>query len=300
MSDCTVSPVKAFLVYHQLLVVYWLIERNAVWHPYNAATGVLSSVSPRSVFGQKRAVAGFVSSSKDEEVPIRLRKFRMMTISAARSAAYATLVQFYERVPLYHNNMSEDGDDRVAVPVEQILDLQDLRDQSVVVLSALQKTQLLFQKAGLHAPTTVLEAQDLIAQRPATIPRNSILFSALPAGSDVFKVEKDALLSEVNKLKYALAFKESNRFSSKLIGIRRIYDANVSALKEMVQKNEKRPERLHSWADLLSRSRRKEVKALEKLNAVIPANITKLTGKTDSERLKIQQRTSKKGIKPFR
>lgn len=76
-----------------------------------------------------------------------------------------------------------------------------MTDQSARGLYALQQIQSPSYKAGLDVRADVLEAEKLIAQESATIPEKRILSSAFTVRCDVSELKKEALLTEVNKLK---------------------------------------------------------------------------------------------------
>lgn len=131
-------------------------------------------------------------------------------MSEMHSAAEAAGVQFDERVFVHHDHLCEGCDDREAEPAEPICDFQNLRDQTVSGLSGLQQTLSLSEKAQLDAPSTLLDDPKLIAQVLVSIPEKSILCSALTAGSDTFKLEKEELPSTANKLREELASLQNN------------------------------------------------------------------------------------------
>lgn len=102
-----------------------------------------------------------------------------------------------------------------------------MSDQSGGGVSALQYIQLLCQKAGLVALTTVLEAQKLIVERLAVITGNKIQSAALTAESDAFKLEKEAVLIEVDKSKNELSSRPGEEYTMNLAELHRKYDADV-------------------------------------------------------------------------
>lgn len=71
-----------------------------------------------------------------------------MTMSEARNAGEAASVQLDEPVPLHHDNVFEGGDEGYDGHAEPIQDMPDLSDQSAGGMSALQRIQSLFEKAG--------------------------------------------------------------------------------------------------------------------------------------------------------
>lgn len=101
------------------------------------------------------------------------------------------------------------------------------------------------------------------------------------AGSDGFKPEKEALLSNVDNLKDELSSRQENESTANLLKLRRTYGANVCLLKEKPEKSEKREDGLHAWVDLQSNSRKKEIETLQKANGVLRTDIVTLTTRAD-------------------
>lgn len=125
------------------------------------------------------------------KVPTRLGRSRLMTISETCSATKVDGVQLNESVSIYPENISEGDDDRDSGHAEQVSNMQDINDQCASRTSVLQQIQLLCEKEEVNAPATVLDAHMLINQRLADIIENSVLSTALIAGSDALKVEKN-------------------------------------------------------------------------------------------------------------
>lgn len=208
-------------------------------------------------------------------------------MSGTGRAAEAAVVQLHEAFPLYPDNVFEGSDDRDAEPVEHVRELHDLCSQSSGGMYAFQETQVLCEKAGLEVPTTVLEAEKIIAEGQLAKAESSILSSALTAASDAFKVDSEALFSEINKLKDGLASGRNNGSCVKLWKLRWMYDADVSASNEKLQKCEKRADVLQARADLQSNGHKKEKEGWEKAIAILRAGTTKFHSKEDSECLKL-------------
>lgn len=156
------------------LDVRCLFERYTGWYLYDSTTGELSSVPVRSICGQKRAADGSIVTCKAGEVPVTFGRSLLMTMSETRSAAEGTGSQIDESAFLHSDNVSESRDDKDGASVEQILDLQDLSDQTVGGVSAVQHIKWLCEKARLDVPTTILGAQILIVQRLAGTSGKSI------------------------------------------------------------------------------------------------------------------------------
>lgn len=79
-----------------------------------------------------------------------------------------------------------------------------------------------------------MQAQRLITQGYSAIAENTILFFALMAASDAFNLEKKVLLSEINKLKDKIASWQNSESTAKFAELRRTYDDDEGALKEML------------------------------------------------------------------
>lgn len=71
------------------------------------------------------------------------------------------------------------------------------------------------------------------------------------------------------------------------------YDGNMGPLKKKLQRREEWADVFHALSGLQSSSRKKKIKVLEKMNAVLRTRITKLTARTDSERYKQQPKLQK-------
>lgn len=65
---------------------------------------------------------------------------------------------------------------------------------------------------------------------------NSIMYTALTARSDAPRLKKEALLSEVDKLKGELSSGQNNKSTTKLVELRRTYSVDVRGLKEKLRK----------------------------------------------------------------
>lgn len=87
-----------------------------------------------------------------------------MRMSGAHSAAEDTGFKLEKPVSLQPDNMCEAYNDRDEGHAEKIWDVQDLSYQSDGGVSALQRIQLLCERAVLNVPRTVFKSQKLIAQ----------------------------------------------------------------------------------------------------------------------------------------
>lgn len=107
-----------------------------------------------------------------------------------------------------------------------------MSDQSSGGISPLQLIQSHCEEARIHGPTTVVESQKNIAQWSAAILENSVLYVDLTAVSDAFKVERELLKTEINKLKSERSPQQGGKFNAKLAKLRKTDGADVSALKD--------------------------------------------------------------------
>lgn len=110
-----------------------------------------------------------------------------------RRSTKAAVAQLDDHVPQHFDSVSKCSDDRDRGHADQVWTRHVLSDQSAGSMPAPKKIRLLSAKAGLNVPTTVLEAQKLIARRLAAIPEKSVLFAAYIARFDAFKVENESL-----------------------------------------------------------------------------------------------------------
>lgn len=168
-----------------------------------------------------------------------------MAISEACSAAEASGVQLDETVSTHPDKVSGGDGDIDSGHAEQIQDQQDLSVQATGGVSTIQKIQSLCEQAGQDLPTTIPEAQKLIAQGLTAIPENLVFSAVLTAESDVFKAEKEEPLSEVDKLRDELYSRLSTESTTKLAKLRQIYDSDIFWLKEKLRKSEERAYGLH-------------------------------------------------------
>lgn len=128
-----------------------------------------------------------------------------------RSDVETAVVQRDEPIFLHLVNFSEGDDDRDDAHAEQIWDLQDSRDQLAGGVPALQQMQSLCEKERLEILITVLEPQKLIAPKLAATPENSTFSAAFTAGPEALKLEKEALLSEVDKWKDEISLRQKKK-----------------------------------------------------------------------------------------
>lgn len=70
ISDLTVNIMEAYASYSQSIEFGWLAEGGVGWHPYNTATGEISSVPLFSLSGQKWAADGSFTTSEIGKVSI--------------------------------------------------------------------------------------------------------------------------------------------------------------------------------------------------------------------------------------
>lgn len=96
------------------------------------------------------------------------------------------------------------------------------------------------------APTTVLGAHNLIAQVLSNIIENLILSAALTAGSDALKLNKEPLLSEVDKLKDQISSRQNNESNLKMAELHGTYDEDLGVLKEKLRNSVERVNGLHT------------------------------------------------------
>lgn len=75
------------------------------------------------------------------------------------------------------------------------------------------------------------------------------MFAARTAGSDIFKLIKEALLSKVDKSKNELSAQTSNEHIAELAELLLKYDADVDDLKENLCNKEERADDLYVRAD---------------------------------------------------
>lgn len=209
----------------------------------------LTSVPPYSIRKHKQAADGSFTIRKVGPGPVKLGKYRLMTMSETHSAAEATGAEPDESVSLHQGNVSEGEVDRHCRHAEEIRDLQDAGDQSADGGSALQRIKSLCGSAELDVPATVLEVRMLTAQRLAAIPENKILSATLSAVLDAFKHKKEAWLSELNKLRVNLSSRQGNASTEKLAELYRTFDPDVGMLGEELRKREEHADGLYAFAD---------------------------------------------------
>lgn len=124
--------------------------------------------------------------------------------------------------------------------------LQKLSDQSSVGVSALQQKQSFCNNVTSDSSTTVLEAQKLTAQRLAEFPENLVLSTAATAGSDLFRLKKEALVGEIDKLKDEHSHRQKERLTVKVAELRQTCNADVGVLKEKLLNSKEQAERQHA------------------------------------------------------
>lgn len=84
--------------------------------------------------------------------------------------------------------------------MEHLSDQQYLKDQCAGGHSALQQTQLHFDKTSTDVRTIVLESLSLIAKLLMSTPANSMFSAAVTVVSNTFKDKKQSLQRETDKL----------------------------------------------------------------------------------------------------
>lgn len=136
----------------------------------------------------------------------------------------------------------------------------------------------------LDVSTTISEVRRPIAQGLVAIFENLILSDAVTGGSEAFKLQKEALLSKVDKVKDDLSSRQDNESIAKLAELCVTYVADVGGFKTKLQKSEERGCGLPAWPYLQSNSHNTEKGNLKKANTVLSSHIAKLMAKTDSER----------------
>lgn len=141
--------------------------------------------------------------------------------------------------------------------------------------------------------TTVLEAHKLITRGLAAIADNSIFSSTLTAVSDAPKLQKEALLRKVKELKNELSSRQNKKPTVNLVELYQTFEANVDLFNEKLRKNKEGANGPHSWANLQSSHRKKEIETLQKEKAALRTDIAQCTAKPDSERLMLQQELQK-------
>lgn len=138
---------KAYLAYSRSFEVVWRAKGCVGRFLYNAATGDVHFVHPRSIRSQKRTADGSFINSKVGKALARFRKAQLWERYEANRAAEAPSVQLDEPVPLSLDNVFVGGDDGDDAHAEPISDLHNLSDQAAGGVPALQYLQSAFEKA---------------------------------------------------------------------------------------------------------------------------------------------------------
>lgn len=169
-----------------------------------------------------------------------------MKKSEGHGPSEAAGVRRHELASLQPADVSIGGDERYRGAAEHILVLQNLKKECSEGVYALQQIQFPCEKAGLNVSTGVLQAHNPIAQAIAAFPENLVLSAATTFGSDEFMLEREALLSEADKLKDKLSSSQGNESTAKLAVLCQTYDENKSLLKEKLWNSEGRKDELHA------------------------------------------------------
>lgn len=74
-----------------------------------------------------------------------------------------------------------------------------------------------------------------MAQWLATILGNLLLFAALTSRSDTFKLEKESLQKQIDKLKAERLSRQGSKLNAKLAKFSQPYDAGMCALQERLR-----------------------------------------------------------------
>lgn len=83
LSKCTVTSAQALLAWSRSVAIDWLYQLFVGWYLYSAATGKLSSVTPRSICGRERAADGSCITREVGNVLVSFGKSRLITMSEA-------------------------------------------------------------------------------------------------------------------------------------------------------------------------------------------------------------------------
>lgn len=102
---------KVYLINSLLIEVDWLSELCRCWYSYSVGAGEQSSVPRCCNYDQRRAAVRSFTTHMVGELPIRIGKSPLMTMSKARSPATAAGVQLEEPAAVHPDNGSEGDDD---------------------------------------------------------------------------------------------------------------------------------------------------------------------------------------------